>query len=165
MYATAKYSVITIGVDKIAFYYKHPNWSGSIYELLVGNAIERYFYFLKGRGVGDVMAEGINPDLDDSLKKLYRKFFTDRTQHIPGDKLREVLTSGEIKIEAKSADVFGLQMADLLASTCFSHCKRVHAKGPDYDTFAMSVAQVLEERKFYRDRNGSPHGYGRVWRP
>lgn len=166
MYEIATYHVISVCVDKVAFYAQHPNWTGSFYELLVGNAIERYFYFLRGRGTGDVVTEATNCDLDDELKKLYRKFYESGTDHIPAHRLRPVLTSKEIKIKPKSANVAGLQMADLLASTCFSHCKRIYAGGPAFDPFAMRVAELLEHRKFYRDeRTGDPHGFGRVWRP
>lgn len=46
MYQRAQYTVVAVGIDKIAFYAKHPGWQGSVYETLVGNAIERFFYFL-----------------------------------------------------------------------------------------------------------------------
>ena len=165
MYHRAKYTVVTVCVDKIAFYAAHPNWTGDVYELLVGNAIERYFYFLRGRGTGDVLAEAVNGQLDTQLKELYRRFYLNGTDHIPADGLQKVLSSRQIKIKPKNADVQGLQMADLLASTCFSHCRRIYADGPAFDPFAMSVANIIEGEKFYRARNGNPHGYGRVWRP
>jgi hypothetical protein len=166
MYQRAQYHVITVCVDKVAFYNQYANWRGSFYELLVGNAIERYFYFLRGRGgTGDVMAEATNSALDEQLRNMYRRFYNDRTEHIPGRSLRATLSSREIKIKSKRSDVQGLQFADLLASTCFSHCKRIYANGPDYNPFAMRVADLIERQKFYRDRNGNSHGYGRVWRP
>ncbi|MCB1340204.1 MAG: hypothetical protein KDK24_03885 [Pseudooceanicola sp.] len=166
MYRRAKYSVVSVGIDKIAFYAQHGSWQGSIYETLVGNAIERFFYFLRGRGTGDVVAEATNSDLDGQLAAMYRKFWEEGTDHISADSLRPVLTSKEIKIKPKSKDIIGLQMADLLASTCFSHCKRIYAKGPAFDPFAMSVADLMEGEKFYRNpATNDPHGYGRVWRP
>jgi hypothetical protein len=166
MYVRAQYSVVTVSVDKIAFYNKHPAWQGDVYELLVGNAIERFFYFLRNRnGVGDVMAEAVNGDADEVLKALYSRFYENGTQHIPAKLLQPVLTSKEIKIKPKNANISGLQLADLLASTCFSHCRRIYAGGPTFDLFAMRVAELIEVQKFYRDRNGDPHRYGRVWRP
>lgn len=166
MYERAQYTVIAVCVDKVEFYAQHPNWQGSFYNVLVGNAIERYFYFLRNSGgTGDVMVEAINADLDDELKELYREFYADGTDHIPANRLQPVLSSNEIKIQPKANDIAGLQLADLLASTCFSHCKRVYAEGPDYDPFAMRVADLMEQEKFYRNRHGNPHGYGRIWRP
>ncbi len=165
MYRRAQYQVITVGVDKVAFYARYPNWQGSFYEMLVGDAIERYFYFLRYRGVGDVMAETVNKDRDQELRALYERFYERGTDHIPAERLRPVLTSKEIKIKPKAADVQGLQMADMLASTCFAHQRRLHADGPHFDEFAMAVAQLMETEKFYRKPSGDPNGYGRVWRP
>lgn len=166
MYDIAAYTVISVCVDKVAFYATHPNWQGSVYQLLVGNAIERYFYFLRSRrGDGDVLAEATNSTLDLDLKTLYQRFYEVGTDHIAGATLRTRLSSKEIKIKPKTADIAGLQMADLLASTCFAHSKKIYAEGPDFDAFAMRVADLLEREKFYRDWQGNPHGYGRVWRP
>lgn len=166
MYERAQYTVISVCVDKIAFYATHPNWTGGIYKLLVGNAIERFFYFLRSNNAaGDVMAEATNSTLDSDLKALYQGFYEHGTDHIPPGLLRPRLSSKEIKIQPKADNIAGLQLADLLAATCFSHCKRVYTNGPDYDAFAMKVAALLEQDKFYRSQNGNPHGYGRIWRP
>lgn len=166
MYERAQYTVVSVCVDKIAFYAAHPLWTGTVYKMLVGNAIERFFYFLRSTGAtGDVMAEAVNEKLDGDLKSMYRAFYANGTDHISSALLQPRLSSKEIKIQPKSDDMAGLQLADLLASTCFSHCKRHYAGGADYDTFAMRVAGLLEEEKFYRSRDGNPHGYGRVWRP
>lgn len=166
MYTLAAYTVIAVCVDKVAFYAAHPSWQGSIYQLLVGNAIERYFYYLRlRRGTGDVLTEATNSDLDQEIKKLYRQFYSIGTDHIPGATLRTRLTSNEIKIKPKTDNLAGLQLADMLAATCFSHCRKIYAEGPDYDSFAMEVADLIEGHKFYRDSKGDPHRYGRIWRP
>jgi hypothetical protein len=167
MYQNAEYTVVSVSVDKVAFYAANPNWQGSVYELLVGNAIERYIYFLRSvDGTGDVMAEATNSPLDKHLRDLHLRFYANGTDHIRPALLQERLSSKEIKIKAKAQNVQGLQFADLLASTCFSHCKRLYANGPQYDPFAMQVADIVEREKFYRNpRNNDPHGYGRIWRP
>jgi hypothetical protein len=166
MYERATYTVVSVGVDKIAFYARHATWEKSIYELLVGNAIERFFYFLRDKGTGDVMAEATNCPLDDELRSLYKNFYNNGTEHIPGDRLRSVLTSAEIKIKPKKKNIAGLQLADLLASTCFAHLRRTYSNGPDFDPFAMRVADLIEREKFYRHpETNKPHGFGRIWRP
>jgi len=35
MYEAADYTVITAAVDKVAFYYRYPNWDGDFYAVLV----------------------------------------------------------------------------------------------------------------------------------
>ena len=151
MYKRAQFYVVAVCVDKIAFYAAHPEWKSGIYEMLVSNALERYFYFLRGRGTGDVMAEATNSDLDKQLEEMYTRFYCSGTEHITADKLQNVLSSRQIKIKPKAANIAGLQFADLLASTCFSHCKRIYAKGPLFDPYAMSVAELIEREKFYRN--------------
>lgn len=167
MYQRAQYTVVSVCIDKVAFYAANPSWERSIYELLVGNAIERFFYFLRAHNAtGDVMAEATNSSLDRQLKDLYLGFYNNGTQHISAQSLQNRLSSREIKIKPKSENVQGLQFSDLLASTCFSHCKRIYADGPEYDEFAMKVANLMENEKFYRHpTSGNPHGYGRIWRP
>src|ERR1700730_10237159 len=57
MFRLAKFTAITVSIDKIAFYYENPEWNGDFYEILVTNAIERFFYFLRSQGTGDVVIE------------------------------------------------------------------------------------------------------------
>jgi len=165
MYRRADYQVVTTCVDKVAFYYHHPDWSGEIYSMLVQNAIERYWYFLRAHdGIGDVVAESIGkPDL--ALKARYATAYENGTDHISAENIQKRLTSKEIKIKPKSDDISGLQMADLLAKSSFDHCRCLYAKGNRQAGFSAKVSGLLEERKYYRDEKGNPHGYGRVWRP
>ncbi|MBB4066836.1 DUF3800 domain-containing protein [Gellertiella hungarica] len=166
MFRRAQFSVIAVGIDKVEFYARHPEWQGSVYDLLVGNAVERYFYFLRNRGQGDVEAEATNSRLDRELKALYRNFFENGTDHIPGHRLQKCLTSREIKIKPKSSENIGLQFADLLASCCLAHLKHLYGSGPPLAGMAADIVRILEERKYYRRTDdSSPHGFGRIWRP
>ena len=69
-------------------------------------------------------------------------------------------------IEPKKAGYPGLQFADLIARPAFAHCRAVYVKDTsDLTAFARQIAPILEDYKFYRDENGNPDRYGRVWRP
>jgi hypothetical protein len=166
MYQRASYSVITTSIDKVAFYYHYPNWNEDVYSLLVQNAIERYFYFLRANGgVGDVMAEAVGDKPDKALRVRYAWAYENGTEHISAHKLQRRLTSREIKIKPRSDDISGLQMADLLAKTCFDHCRRVYTGYGPPRGFSARVATFLETEKYYRRPDGDPDTYGRVWRP
>lgn len=166
MYRRAKFHVISVGADKEAFYAKHPYWDRSMYSLLAGNAFERFVYFLRNmHGVGDVVVEGINPGLDREIENTYRRFFEHGSDYMRAKVVQNVLTTREIKVADKNADVQGLQMADLLASTCFAHIRQLQGGPAIKDEFAQEVARLMEEEKFYRSGSGNPDGYGRVWRP
>jgi hypothetical protein len=166
MYRRAKYHVITVGADKEAFYEKHPGWDRSMYTMLAVNAFERFVFYLRNmRGQGDVLVESINPGLDREIETAYRRFYEHGGDFMPSSVVQEVLTTKEIKVADKKSDVQGLQLADLLASTCFAHIKNLRG-GPDIrDEFGREVACLMESEKFYRSNSGNPDGYGRVWRP
>ncbi len=166
MMTRANYSVITISLDKIGFYYHHPKSELDVYELLFQNIIERYFYFLRNNGIGDVVFEAQNPRTDSAIKERFKKIMLEGTEHIPAARLTDVFTSREIKIVPKDKGLIGLQMADLLARPAFAHCRAVYTQDTsDLAGFARDIAPVLENYKFYRDNNGNPDRYGRVWRP
>jgi len=166
MMSRANYTAITVGLDKVAFYYHHPKAKLDVYEILIQNAVERYFYFLRGKGVGDVVVESQNKETDRLIKERFRSVMEKGTDHIPPQNLAEVFTSKEINIEPKKKGYPGLQMADLLARPAFAHCLGIYAHDTSCLTdFARQIAPVLENYKFYRDKSGNPDGYGRVWRP
>lgn len=166
MMTRANYTVITVCLDKVAFYYHHPNAQLDVYEILIQNAVERYFYFLRAHGAGDVVVEAQNPGTDAAIKERYRHIMDSGTEHIRPELLAEVFTSKEINIEPKQTGYPGLQLADLLARPAFAHCLGIYAKDTSHLTeFARQIAPVLENYKFYRDKDGNPDRYGRVWRP
>lgn len=166
MMTRASYTVITACLDKVAFYYHHPKATLDVYETLIQNAVERYFYFLRSNGSGDVVVESQNPGTDRAIKERFRHVIENGTEHINAAKLQSVFTSKEINIEPKKAGYAGLQFADLIARPAFAHCRAVYVKDTsDLTAFARQIAPILEDYKFYRSKEGNPDGYGRVWRP
>ena len=166
MMTRADYAVITVSLDKVAFYYHHPKAALDVYETLFQNIVERYFYFLRSNGKGDVVVEAQNADTDRAIKERYRSAIEGGTEHISAQLLQSVFQSKEIKIIPKSRGLIGLQMADLLARPAFAHCRAVYTNDTsDLAGFAREIAPILESYKFYRDKDGNPDRYGRVWRP
>lgn len=166
MMTRASYSVITVSLDKVAFYYHHPKAVLDVYETLFQNIVERYFYFLRKNGTGDVVVEAQNSGTDAAIKERYRAIMDGGTEHINSNMLNSVFTSREIKIVSKDRGMIGLQMADLLARPAFAHCRAVYTGATgDLAGFAREIAPILESYKFYRDGEGNPDRYGRVWRP
>jgi hypothetical protein len=165
-YQLASYTVITSAIDKIAFYYRHPTWTEDVYLLLVQNAIERYYFFLRqNHATGDVMAEAMSAHKDRALQARYRYLLTKGFyQHKPADLARR-FTSVELKVKPKSDDISGLQMADLLAAITFRVCYEKYGNGRGLKGFSQRVGELIEAEKFYRHPTLGPHGYGRVWRP
>lgn len=166
MMTRASYTVITICLDKVSFYYHHPKARLDVYETLIQNAVERYYYFLRSHGTGDVVVESQNPGTDKAIKERFRSVIEGGTEHLSAAKLQAVFTSREINIEPKKAGFVGLQFADLIARPAFAHCRAVYVRDTsDLTAFARQIAPILEDYKFYRDEDGNPDRYGRVWRP
>ncbi|NML07921.1 DUF3800 domain-containing protein [Sphingomonas sp. G-3-2-10] len=166
MMTRAAYTVVTVCLDKVAFYYHHPKATLDVYQTLIQNAVERYFYFLRANGTGDVVVEAQNAGTDLAIKTRFRAVIENGSEHISADKLQAVFTSKEINIEPKSAGYPGLQFADLIARPAFAHCRAVYANDTsDLTAFARQIAPILENYKFYRSKEGKPDGYGRIWRP
>ncbi|WP_342658281.1 DUF3800 domain-containing protein [Sphingomonas sp. NY01] len=166
MMTRAHYTVITVCLDKVAFYYHHPKAALDVYETLIQNAVERYFYFLRANGSGDVVVEAQNSGTDKAIKDRFRHVMETGTEHINAGKLQSVFTSKEINIEPKKAGYAGLQFADLIARPAFAHCRAAYVNDTsDLTAFARQIAPILENYKFYRSQEGKVDGYGRVWRP
>ena len=66
-------------------------------------------------GRGDVMAESRGGTADKELKRVYRHFLERGTRYRSAQELQNYLTSMEIKLKPKSANIAGLQIADLIA--------------------------------------------------
>lgn len=165
-YSVQPYTVITSSVDKLAYYWKHQNDRQDMYHMLITNAVERYFFFLNNsNSTGDVMAEAMSDKHDKALKSRFRYIMENGSSHKSAHELNRVMTSKEIKIKPKSDNIAGLQVADLFAAVSFHHCHQIYGNGIGPKGFSQRVAQLLEQQKYYRNRKGNPHSYGRIWRP
>ena len=86
------------------------------YHYCLAAMLERYAGWLVYKNVvGDVMAESRGGEEDLQLKQAYRRAYESGTQHFSHEKFQLGLTSKDLKIRPKSANIAGLQLADVLA--------------------------------------------------
>jgi hypothetical protein len=72
----------------------------------------------------------------------------------------EHLTSRELKVKPKSANISGLQVADLIAHPVRRwFFQNLFDKPDDKETFGDKIIQILYQKKFFR-YNGKIIGYG-----
>lgn len=64
---------------------------------------------------GDVVAESRGGNEDTKLKNEYRRIYDNGTRYHPKEFFQNTLTSKEIKIKPKIANIGGIQVADLIA--------------------------------------------------
>ena len=154
------FKIITVIIDKYEHTTKYETWKYDPYHYCMEIIVERYFFFLKERlEKGDVMIESRGGKEDMRLKKSFRKILDEGTSYIKSELLNEQLSSKELKIKPKIANVSGLQIADLIAypSRQYAFEKyNIHKK--EKVTFNNEIIEIIKEK--YYNKNGTIDGYG-----
>ena len=114
--AAQEYWVFTVVIDKKAHSERYGKAAPHPYHHCLTVLLERYREFLSEDGDhGDVMAESRGGAEDMELKRVYREVFEAGLNHVSAASFQEVFTSRELKLKRKTANIAGLQVADLLA--------------------------------------------------
>lgn len=99
------------------------------------------------------MAESRGGKEDMRLKKSFERLWKEGTQYVPPDQFQGSLTSKQLKVKPKTANVSGLQLADLLAHP--SRCEILNEQnllGRPLAPFAREITTLLQD-KYDRDGN------------
>ncbi|MBI4311459.1 MAG: hypothetical protein HY681_06725 [Chloroflexi bacterium] len=141
----AQFRLFTIVLDKKTHRERYGDAAIHPYHLSLTLLLERYrgaLMYVKGKG--DVLAEGRGGKEDMALKDVYEHVWQDGTYYISAQEFQKVLTSKEIKIKKKEANVAGLQIADLLAYPAKQYILESSGKVPAAPaTFSGKLAQVF----------------------
>ena len=160
------YVVVTVVIDKLAHLSKYRRWARDPYHYCLAILIERYVLWLRSRrAVGDVMAESRGRREDMRLKAEFARIFDYGTERMPFEEIQHHLTSRQLKVKAKSANVAGLQLADLLAHPSYKAMLVAKGGAGGLGAFGARVAAILEGSKYRRSYTGRIDGYGRKWLP
>ena len=165
----ANYVAIAVMIDKKKLaekYIRHFN----PYHYCLTAMIERYVNWLNDiDGRGDVLAEARdkkpNKRLKEANKYLYKHgtaASTSAPKVLSAAEIQRRLTSGEIKLKDKKANIAGLQLADLIANPARRHLICCEENVLMKDGFAKKIARILVGSK-YRRSAWQPHkikGYG-----
>jgi hypothetical protein len=130
--------------------------------------LERFVLFLHyGDHRGDVMVEGRGGAEDLKLKESYARLYARGTDYIPPDRWQARLTSGELKVKPKSANIAGLQLADLVAHPSRREVLLERQLIVDKrDIFGDQICAILRQSKYYRNgQTGQIAGYGKKLLP
>ena len=102
------------------------------------------------------MAESRGGKEDMRLKGSFRRLWEKGTDYVAPEQFEEVLTSRELKVRPKSANVAGLQLADLVAhpsrAEILYECGFQNPPAP----FAAQVIAILQSK--YDRKDGRPFG-------
>ena len=108
--------IITVVLDKDTYLQSYPIPDLPPYSYCISALTERYGQWLNEvGGTGDVMTESRGRREDRQLKQDFRRFMTGGTNLPDVQEALRSVTSSQIKLNLKTDNITGLQLADLLA--------------------------------------------------
>jgi hypothetical protein len=166
--AEIDYTVITVVIDKLEHLTRYVRWRQDPYHYCLEVLVERYVMWLEEhRTVGDVLAEARGGTPDRRLEKSFAWLYDHGTFHVGPETVQKRLTSKHLKLKPKSANVTGLQMADLIAHPSSLYVRWLYNAGDAPARFGGEIVEILESGKYRRSRHSQPKlkGYGVKWLP
>lgn len=159
------YTVVTVVIDKKAHIERYQEAAFHPYHYCLAAVLERYCGFLNFYGAqGDVLAETRGGTEDKQLQEAYKSVYNSGTQFRRAAFFQGVLTSKEIKLKPKHANIAGLQLADLLAYPLKQEILIENGRLPNTeDVFGKRICESIRykyNRQVYADR---VYGYGKIF--
>ncbi len=135
------------------------------YHYCMAAMLERYSGWLNYKNaVGDVMAEARGREEDLQLAQAYTRVYESGTMASSHQLHQRVLTSKDIKIRDKRANIAGLQLADVLAHpvkrACLAERGLVSEVG---GPFGQAVCVAVRDKFNSHSETGAVDDYGKVW--
>jgi hypothetical protein len=155
------YKVFSVVIDKKEHNDRYSSWKYDPYHYCQEILIERFRLFLNiHMSMGDMMFETRGTREDTRLQNAFRGIMERGTNNLPSEDLKRHYTSLEPKFRSKTANISGLQVADLLAYPARRwFLKKVFEEDDKKTTFGDEVIKLLEEEKFFRYKD-KIYGYG-----
>ena len=165
--SAAEFKVVAVVVDKKALREEYPTPSHP-YHLAIGFMLQRYCGYLNHiNRRGDVMAESRGGRENRLLMASYEWCYERGVwSYTAPDAIQRALTTRKLKIKQKSADIAGLQLADLLSNPIrkallmeVGHVKEELAP------FATRIVRTVNDKFNRHLYTGKVWGYGKVLFP
>ncbi|MBX5445545.1 MAG: DUF3800 domain-containing protein [Sphaerobacter sp.] len=160
-----EFTAMTVVIDKREHLERYQVWRFDPYHYSLTILLERYVRWLQEqRAVGDVMAESRGKREDLRLKGAFARLLQQGTSSVASTVFAKHLTSRELKVKPKQANVAGLQLADLLAYPSYRFVLDMRGIKP-LTGFNSKIAALLEQGKYRRSPSGKIEGWGVKWLP
>lgn len=160
------YAVITVIIDKQECNRRYHKWHFDPYHYCLTTLVERYVLWLqRKKAEGDVISESRGKQDDQRLKESFERIYVRGSDFVESNVLASHLTSRQLKVKTKRANVAGLQLADLIAHPSFRAALARRGHSPLPNTFGSKIEDILESSKYVRSYGGQIDGYGRNWLP
>lgn len=147
------YIVITVCLDKKNHKETYRTWRYDPYHYCMAVLLERYIYFLERIQIkGDVLAESRGGKPDIRLKDSFKRLWENGTEYVEPDRFQNSLTSRELKVKPKIANISGLQITDLIAHPSRNEILNENGfKNMKISSFAMEIIDILKEKYDCKD--------------
>jgi len=140
---SSNFRIVAVVIDKHALLESFGDTSAHPYHLGLGFMLQRYVGYLNLRSYrGDVMAESRGGKEDRLLKDSYQHIYDRGAWMVSAEKFQSALSSRQLKVKSKQANIAGLQLADLLGHPVKQWVLREHGR-IDKEPSAFA-AQLLE---------------------
>lgn len=111
----SQFTVVAVVIDKYELWRRLGESAPHPYELGLAFQLQRYVGFLNRiNRVGDVMAEARGGSEDRRLEDEFTRLYETGTRYLTSHAIQQALTSRQLKLKQKRANISGLQLADLL---------------------------------------------------
>lgn len=164
--AKTDFSLLTVVLDKQKYREQYGKLEYDPYHYCMETILMRYIVYLeKNQLRGDVFAEARGGKEDRRLKDEFKNLCNNGNKHINVENLNRVLTSKELKVKPKWANISGLQLADLLAHPSRREILIDYNNKDDNraNLFADKIVEILKG-KYYKEE-GKVFGAGKVLIP
>ena len=163
----AEFKVVAVVIDKQELRRAYGTAAGHPYHLGLGFLLQRFAGYLNHiNRVGDILGEARGGREDRLLKESYSRVFERGVWITRSEVFQTALTSSELKLKPKSANISGLQLADLLGHPVKQWVlKHFGHSTDDLAPFAHRLMSVIEPKFNRQLYEGRVEGYGMVLYP
>ncbi len=143
-----EYVVITVCLDKKKHRETYTTWRYDPYHYCMAILMERFTFWLnRQQATGDVMAESRGGKEDLRLKDSFHRLWEQGTEYVEPSSFQRTLTSQQLKVKPKTANVSGLQLADIVAHP--SRAEILHKEGllgRPLALFSEKIIEILQQK-------------------
>lgn len=163
----AEYSIVGVVVDKLALRSAYQESAAHPYHLAMGFLLQRYVGFLNHiNRVGDIMAESRGGREDRLLAESYTRAYERGAWMVHADSFQAALTSRELKLKNKQANIAGLQLADMLGRPVKQYILRYYKlQDEEVSPFTQEITAIAASKFNAHLYDGRVEGYGFVLYP
>jgi len=143
-----EYTVITVCLDKKKHRDTYATWRYDPYHYCLAILLERFNFWLNRREArGDIMAESRGGKEDRRLKDSFYRLWEQGTEYVAPDQFQKSFTSRRLKVKPKTANVSGLQLADIIAHPSRAEIlDENNLLGRPLAPFAKMIIEILQQK-------------------